>query len=153
MEEWLEARIKDKIGEDGTKGELFLETLRSHIPTMMLFCVPLFAFVLKLLYIRQRRYYVEHLVYALHIHTFAYLAVVVITLIGMGTQRVLPSLQVLLVVVLSIVAVAQVFLSIRRVYRQGWLMSAFKFLLGGFVYFFVLMIGIGITALITLAMP
>jgi hypothetical protein len=109
--------------------------------------------VLKLLYIRQRRYYVEHLVYALHIHTFAYLAVVVITLIGMGVQRVLPAVQVLVVVALSLVAVAQVFLSVRRVYRQGWFMSVFKFLLGGFVYFIVLMIGIGITALITLMMP
>ena len=84
FERWLETRIKDKIGEDGTKSKLFLETLRSNIPTMMLFCVPLFAFVLKLLYFRQRRFYVEHLVYALHIHTFAYVGVVVIVLLAMA---------------------------------------------------------------------
>jgi hypothetical protein len=64
-EAWFEERVKEKIGEDGTKVELFIETLRNNIPTMMLCCIPLFAFVLKVLYIRQRRYYIEHLVYAL----------------------------------------------------------------------------------------
>ncbi len=98
---WLEKRVKEKVGEDGTKAQLFLDTLRSNIPTMMLFCIPLFAFILKILYLFQRRYYIEHLVYALHIHAFAYMAAVVITLIGMGTLRLIPSLQPLIVVVLS----------------------------------------------------
>ena len=149
-EAWIESRIKEKIGEDGTKATLFVETLRDHIPTMMFCCVPLFAFVLKLLYFRQRRFYVEHLVYALHIHTFAYLAAVVIALIGMGAQRTIPAVQPLIVTVLSIVAVVQVVLSIRRVYRQSWFMTAFKFILGGAVYFFVLVFGVTVTALYTL---
>lgn len=153
FEKWIETRIKEKIGEGGTKAQLFLETLRSHIPTMMLACVPLFALVLKLLYIRQRRYYVEHLVYSLHIHTFAYVAVVVITLLGMAAQHWLPSVQMLLVFLLSLVAVVQVFLSIRRVYRQAWSMTVFKFLLGGAIYFVVLIFGVAVTAFITLVLP
>ena len=152
-EAWLESRIKEKIGEGGTRATLFVETLRSNIPAMMLCCVPLFAFVLKLLYLRQRRYYVEHLVYALHIHTFAYLAVVVIGLIGMGAQRTIPSVQPIIVFVLSIIAIVQVFLSIRRVYRQSWFMTTFKFVLGSSVYFFVLVLGVTVTAFITLIMP
>lgn len=150
FELWLESRIKEKIGENGTKAQLFLDTLRSNVPTMMLACVPLFAFVLKLLYIRQRRYYVEHLVYALHIHTFGYVAVVVITLLGMGVERVLPSIQPLLIVVLSFVAVGQVFFSIRRVYRQSWFMTMFKFMLGGAIYFAVIVLALAATAFITL---
>lgn len=150
---WLETRIKKKIGEDGTKAQLFLDTLRSNIPTMMLFAIPLFAFVLKILYVFQRRYYIEHLVYALHIHSFAYMAAVVITLIGMGLDRVLPSFQPLIVVALSLTAAVQVFLSIRRVYGQGWFFSMFKFFLGGVVYLVILSIGIGATAMITLLLP
>lgn len=153
FEIWLEGRVKEKFGEDGTKAEIFLETLRSNIPTMMLACVPLFAIVLQALYIRQRRYYVEHLVYALHIHTFVYVAVVVITLLGMGVERVLPAIQPLLVSILSIVAAVQVFLSIRRVYKQGWIKTTFKFAVGGVVYVFVLSFAVAITAFITLIMP
>lgn len=150
---WIEAKVKEKVGEDGTKATLFLDTLRSNVPTMMLCCVPLFAFVLKVLYFRQRRYYVEHLVYALHIHTFAYVAVVVITLLGMGVERISPSLQQVLIVILPFVAIAQVFLSIRRVYGQGWLMTTFKFLMGSLVYLFVLVLGVGVTAFITIILP
>ncbi|MBA2270121.1 MAG: DUF3667 domain-containing protein [Chthoniobacterales bacterium] len=150
FEKWMETRIKEKIGEDGTKVELFLSTLRDHIPTMMLCCVPLFAFVLKLLYVRQRRYYVEHLVYALHIHTFAYVAIVVITLMGMGAQRWVPTLQPLIVFALSLVGVALIFLSIRRVYRQGWFMTTFKFALGGMIYATVISLALTATAFITL---
>jgi hypothetical protein len=106
---WIESRVKEKVGEDGTKVTLFLDTLRSNVPTMMLCCVPLFAFVLKMLYLRQRRYYVEHLVYALHIHTFVYVAVVVTTLIGMAALRVVPTVQPLIMSVLAIVAAVQVF--------------------------------------------
>jgi hypothetical protein len=153
FEAWLETRIKEKIGEGGTRATLFVETLRSNIPAMMLCCVPLFAFVLKLLYFRQRRYYVEHLVYALHIHTFAYLAAVVIGLIGMGAQRTMPTAQPIIVFLLSAVAAVQVFLSIRRVYGQRWFMTTFKFFLGGAIYFFVLVLGVTVTAFITLIMP
>ncbi len=150
---WLEGRIKEKVGEDGTKGQLFLDTLRSNIPTMMLFCVPIFAMILKLLYVFRRRYYIEHLVYALNIHAFAYMAAVVITLIGMGALRVIPSFQPLLVVVLSLIATAQVFISIRRVYGQGWFFTTFKFFLGAVIYLVVLSLGIGATAMITLLLP
>jgi hypothetical protein len=153
FESWLETRIKDKVGEDGTKATLFLETLRSNVPTMMLACVPLFAFVLKVLYVRQRRYYVEHLVYALHIHTFVYVAVVVITLLAMALQRIAPGLETVIVTLLSFVVFAQVFLSIRRVYRQGWFMSTFKFMLGGVAYLTVLATALTLTAFITLLLP
>lgn len=151
--QWMETRIKDKIGEDGTKSKLFLETLRSNVPTMMLACVPLFAFVLKVLYIRQRRFYVEHLVYALHIHTFVYIAVVVITLIGMALLRVAPGVQPVIVTALSFVVTGLVFVSIRRVYRQGWFMTIFKFVLGGTAYVTVLVTALIVTAFITLLLP
>ena len=153
FETWLESRIKSKVGEDGTNVQLFIDTLRDNLPTMMLCCIPLFALVLKVLYFFQRRYYVEHLVYALHIHTFAYVAAVVISLIGMAAERWLPAVQLFFVLTLSFAAVVLVFLSIRRVYRQGWFMTTVKFILGGTAYFFVLVFAVMLTALVTLALP
>ncbi len=150
---WMERRIKDKVGEDGTKTQLFLDTLRGNIPTMMLCCIPLFAFVLKVLYVRKRRYYVEHLVYALHIHTFAYVSVVLITLLGLAAARWSETARVLIVSLLSFVVCAQVFLSIRRVYGQGWLFTTFKFLLGGFAYLLIVIFAVGATAFVTLLLP
>src|SRR5436190_1706225 len=127
FEIWLEQRIKDQIGEDGAKGKLFLQTLRSNLSTMMLFCIPLFAFILKILYLRQKRFYIEHLVYALNIHAFFYIASILVVLISIGLHTWIPGpLQVLLTVFLSLLVFVQIFLSIRRVYRQSWFMTMFK---------------------------
>ena len=71
---WLKRKVKEKIGPHGSNAQLLIKTLRDNISTMMLFCIPLFALVLKILYLRQRRFYIEHLVYALHIHSFFYIA-------------------------------------------------------------------------------
>ena len=154
FEVWLEQRIKDRIGDDGTKGKLFVETLRSNLSTMMLFCVPLFAFILKILYIRQKRFYIEHLVYALNIHAFFYIAVILVVLISIGLNLWIPGArQVLLTLFLSLLVFVQVFRSIRRVYRQGWFMTLFKFGFGGLIYLFVLAFAVAATAFVTIALP
>lgn len=150
---WMEKQIKDKIGDDGSKAKLFFDTLRSNIPAMMLCCIPLFALVLKILYIRQGRFYVEHLVYALHIHTFFYVAVIITSLAVMAANRTVPALAGWITSLMTIAIIVQVFLSIRRVYRQGWFMTMVKFLFGGFIYLMILVVGVGATALVTLLMP
>jgi hypothetical protein len=152
FQSWIEERVKEKIGEDGTKLQLFLSTLRDNIPTMMLFCIPLFALVLKFLYIRQRRFYIEHLVYAVHIHSFVYVATIVIALFAMAGEQWLPVYQPF-VVLLSLAVAVQVFLSIRYVYQQGWFFTTFKFLVGGIVYLFVLALALAVTAIVTFLMP
>jgi Protein of unknown function (DUF3667) len=154
FERWIEARAKEKMGEHGTKMGLFIATLSSNLPYMMLCCIPLFAFVLKVLYIRRRIFYIDHLIYALHIHTFFYTAVMLIVLATIGLIRVAPGpIAGWLITLLWIAFVTQIFLSIRYVYRQGWFFSIFKFLFGGFVYLIVLLAALGITFFATLVLP
>jgi hypothetical protein len=90
FEHWIEARAKEKMGEHGTKMGLFMSTLFSNLPYMMLCCIPLFAFVLKVLYVRRHIFYIDHLIYALHIHTFFYTAVMLIVLATIGLNRLVP---------------------------------------------------------------
>ncbi|MFL6519971.1 MAG: DUF3667 domain-containing protein [Chthoniobacterales bacterium] len=150
---WLEKQVKEKIGEDGARAKLFMETLRSNIPAMMLCCIPLFAFILKILYIRKGRFYVEHLVYALHIHTFLYVTVIITALLVMGADRTVPALAGWIKGLMACVIAVQIFLSIRRVYKQGWFMTMVKFLSGGLVYCVILIFAVAATAIITLILP
>ena len=78
------------MGEHGTKMGLFISTLFSNLPYMMLCCIPLFALVLKVLYVRRRIFYIDHLIYALHIHTFAYVGIMLIVLATIGLIRAAP---------------------------------------------------------------
>src|SRR6266511_268329 len=154
FERWIEARAKEKMGEHGTKMGLFISTLFSNLPYMMLCCIPLFAFVLKLLYIRRRLFYIDHLIYALHIHTFFYTAIMLIVLATIGLNRFAPgAIAGWLIAFLWIAFVTQIFLSIRYVYRQGWFFSIFKFLFGGLVYLIVLLTALAITFFATLVLP
>jgi hypothetical protein len=152
FEKWVESRAKEKFGESGDKAQLFFITLFSNLPYMMLACIPLFAFVLKILYIRKRIFYIDHLVYALHIHTFAYLATMLIVLITLWLNRSIPTIVGgWIIAALWITFTVQVFLSIRRVYGQGWFFTLFKFFVGGFIYFMVLCVALAATFFITLA--
>ncbi len=154
FEKWLEQRAKEKMGEHGSKMALFIATLFSNLPYMMLCCIPLFALVLKVLYVRKRVFYIDHLVYALHIHSFAYLAIMLIVLITLGLNRSIPgAFAGWIIAALWITFAAQIFLSIRRVYRQGWFFTVFKFFLGGFAYLIVLSVALATTFFITIALP
>jgi Protein of unknown function (DUF3667) len=154
MPKWLEKRAREKFGEHGTNIQLFLVTLVSNLPYMMLACIPLFACVLKLLYVRRRVFYIDHLVYALHIHTFAYVGIVLIVLATIGLNNVSPGpVAGWIITLLWIAFLVQIFLSIRRVYRQGRFISIFKFLFGGFVYLIVLVAALATTFFITVVMP
>ncbi|HEY2626580.1 MAG TPA: DUF3667 domain-containing protein [Candidatus Udaeobacter sp.] len=154
FERWLEAHAKEKFGERGTKLQLFLSTLFSNLPYMMLCCIPLFAFVLKILYLRRRIFYIDHLIYALHIHSFAYVGIMLIVLATIGLNRAASGQLARWIIALLWIAFAlQIFLSIRRVYRQSWFVSIFKFFFGGFVYLIVLSVALAATFFITLAMP
>jgi hypothetical protein len=153
FEHWIEARAKEKMGEGGTKMGLFINTLFSNLPYMMLCCIPLFALVLKVLYIRRRLFYIDHLIYALHIHTFFYAGTMLIVLGTIGLNRLVPgAIAGWLIALLWIAFVIQIFLSIRYVYRQGWFFSVFKFLFGGFVYLIVLVCALAVTFFLTIAL-
>jgi len=154
FERWIEGRAKEKMGEHGTKMGLFISTLFSNLPYMMLCCIPLFAFVLKVLYVRRHIFYIDHLIYALHIHTFFYTAVMLIVLATIGLNRFASGpIAGSMIAFLWIGFVTQIFLSIRFVYRQGWFISIFKFLFGGFVYLIVLVLALAVTFFATLVLP
>jgi uncharacterized membrane protein len=154
MPKWLEKRAREKFGEHGTNIQLFLVTLVSNLPYMMLACIPLFACVLKLLYVRRRILYIDHLIYALHIHTFAYVSIVLMVLAAIGLNNMaLGPIAGWIIALLWIAFLVQIFLSIRRVYQQGWFFSIFKFLFGGFIYLIVLVAALATTFFITVVMP
>src|SRR6266536_4927136 len=154
FERWIEVRAKEKMGEHGTKMGLFVSTLFSNLPYMMLCCIPLFALVLKVLYIRRHVFYIDHLIYALHIHTFFYAGIMLIVLATIGLNRFASGpIAGSMIALLWIGFVTQIFLSIRFVYRHGWFISILKFLFGGFVYLIVLVLALAATFFATLALP
>ena len=77
-----------------------------------------------------------------------------IVLVTIGLNRAVPGpTPNWIIALLWIAFVMQIFLSIRRVYRQDWFISIFKFFFGGIVYLIVLAVALAATFFITLALP
>jgi hypothetical protein len=118
-----------------------------NLPIMMFLLMPLFALMLKLLYVRRESLYIHHLVHAIHIHSFLYLALLLIV-VAIWTNF----LTGLFIPLLSAAFLVYVFISFRRVYAQDWFKTIVKMGILGFAYFFVLSVAFFFEALISLAL-
>lgn len=64
------SEFERKIAQLSANPKQAINKFFSLAPQMMLLLLPLFALLLKLVYIRSERYYMEHLIVALHSHSF-----------------------------------------------------------------------------------
>ena len=151
---WVERRAKEKLGPTGDRGDLFMKALISNLAPMVLCCIPLFALVLKILYVFKRRFYIDHLIFALHTHAFVFLSTVVIIGIGFLLEWEVPgALTPVVCTFLSFAVLVQLLISIRQVYRQNWFATLFKFALGSLIYSVLLGVAFVMTAFLTLLLP
>lgn len=113
---------------------------------MVLCCIPIFALVLKILYVFKRRFYIEHLVFALHTHAFLFLSTIIIIGLGFLLAWKTPALTAITCTLLSFVVLLQLLRAIRKVYGQRWLATLFKFALGSLIYAVLLGVAFACTA-------
>ncbi|MEO3879684.1 DUF3667 domain-containing protein [Rheinheimera fenheensis] len=64
------SEFERKIAQLSANPKQAINKFFSLAPQMMLLLLPLFALLLKLVYVRSGRYYMEHLIVALHSHSF-----------------------------------------------------------------------------------
>ncbi|MBC8122902.1 MAG: DUF3667 domain-containing protein, partial [Gemmatimonadaceae bacterium] len=111
----------------------FLADFEENISKAIFFLIPVFALLLKLLYIRSKRFYVEHLIFSLHFHTFALIILLLAALINSPTANVLAPLMMGI----------YLFIALREVFKQSCFKTLIKFSLLSSVYgvvvFFVLL--------------
>lgn len=120
-----------------TVGDIW-DAIEHRIPTLLFLGVPLFALLLKILYLRSGKYYVEHLIFSLHLHTWLFL----VFMLGNGYLKLAALgpgwLDNLVSWAIALWALWYVFRSFRVVYGQGRFKTAVKIILLGFVHAFAL---------------
>jgi hypothetical protein len=141
-----------RINQDPTA---FIEQMLSVAPQTLFFMLPVFALLLKLFYLFKRRLYTEHLLVALHSHAFIAFALLVI--VGLATLSAavadiawLAGTFDVLAALLWVWIPVTLFLTQKRVYGQGWMMTTLKFTVIGILYTILLTFGSILTLLLTL---
>lgn len=135
--------VREAVGEEeGTVAEFTLKTMtmimedsegtfrylsremRRLAPRTVFALVPFFALLLRVLYHRSGRYYVEHFIFALHLRAFVF-ALLIATLLIPGAWA---------GQILFIWALIYTFLALRKVYGGSRFVTALKFtvLVGGY---------------------
>ncbi|MBK8944344.1 MAG: DUF3667 domain-containing protein [Ignavibacteriae bacterium] len=108
---------------------IFWKEFVNQIPKVMFILLPLFALFLKLLYVRKKILYIEHLVFSLHIHTFIFIVLIISVFI--------PNTYIIFGLFLLILI--YLFFSLINFYQQSILKSSLKFLLLIILYLFSLL--------------
>jgi Protein of unknown function (DUF3667) len=113
-------------------GRAIISNVVQRAPTAMFLLLPVFALLVQLLYLRSRRYYVEHIVFSLHYHAFAF---TLNTLMVLFENTVIPA-------ILGLWLLLYLPLALHRVYRNNWIVTLAKSVVLGVTYLFVLSIAL-----------
>lgn len=108
MNQRMESNAK-KIKGDPNE---FVETMVSYLPQMMFLLLPVFALLIQFAYLLSPFHYLQHLVFALHYHSFVYLLYLLAQMVELLQVHVDGWLMLGLFVYLP--------LAFRRTYGSGW---------------------------------
>lgn len=151
--------LKRRINVVAEDPDLLFRQARTLAPQLMFVLLPLFALILKVLYLFARRYYVEHLVLALHTHTFMFASFVVLFALsgvrGWAAAMYIPAwagtLAFTLMVAVWVWIPIYLFLAQKRFYGQGWVLTTVKYLLTGTIYFMIMIFALVALILLSIA--
>jgi len=110
-------RLFGKALEDPRR---FAEAFTANLPRAFFILLPVFALLLKLLYLRRGILYLDHLVFALHCHAFGF--VVMAVLAPLAAAELPPPLRAALLLSLFV----YLFVALRAVYGDSWLAAGLR---------------------------
>lgn len=136
LPDWLQRRLTkerlkatcERIGADRgrTLGNLVLD----NIPVALIVLLPVMALALKVLYPLSRRYFVEHLLFFIHFHSFFFLILTLqIMFARFGDLIRLPDVATVLPIVAAALYVpVYLYKAMRLVYAQGRILTFLKYI-------------------------
>jgi hypothetical protein len=142
LPEWMQKRLTperlegicERIAAD--EGKNFGTLLLDNIPVALIVLLPFMALVLKGLYPLSRRYFVEHLLFFVHFHSFFFLILTLQILFSRvaGLAFVPEPISILVIVASSFYIPVYLYKAMRRVYGQGHLLTLTKYIVLAFAY-------------------
>jgi hypothetical protein len=163
MPDWVNDWVNDEIEQSPQKGkeieqnpDLIKDKVFDVLPATMIILLPIVALLLKFWYLFAKKYYIEHLIFALHSHSFLFVMVLISLLLGAVGDWLEPSGEGHLssairgvTIVIGIWIPLYFLFALKRVYQQGWAMTLAKYFLIGFSYLMLLSLATAFVALLS----
>lgn len=150
-ESGLERRILSKGERLNANPHLVADRVLRNLPLGLFLLMPLYALVMRLLYPFAGYVYLEHLIFALHVHAFTFLVLGLIMSLSFWVPGIAPSAR-LGWVYWMIFGYLLIYpwMAMKRVYRQSVAMTTFKYLMQALIYFVMLLSGLIFVVLATI---
>ena len=134
-----------------TKLNELISSVISQSIWSFLFMMLALGLILKLLYIRRKVYYIEHLIFSFHFHSFIFILGSLLLLIGWISPSFLTTFVIngQVDAILFVVVLIYMFIAMKRVYQQKWFKTFMKFCILNFCYLIIFTLFISISAVIT----
>ncbi|MGB5688578.1 MAG: DUF3667 domain-containing protein [Woeseiaceae bacterium] len=136
LPDWLKRRLTkerleatcERIGAD--EGKTLFNLVLDNIPIALIVLLPFIALVLKALYPLSRRYFVEHLLFFVHFHSFFFLILTLQILFSRfaGLVHLPEPIAVLVLVAASFYIPVYLYKAMRLVYGQGHFFTLIKYI-------------------------
>jgi len=160
---WVNDWVNDEIAESPQKGkdieanpDLIKDQVFDVLPAIMFVLLPIVALLFKFWYLFAKKYYVEHLIFALHNHSFLFVVLLIMMLANTFAGWQEPSEEGpfsaaanLLTIFLGIWIPIYFFISLKRVYQQGWGLTLLKYSCIGISYLVLLTFATTFVALLS----
>ena len=148
---WLQNSMRQSCVRNKQDNGVSLEhAFFATIPKMMFLFVPMMALVMLILYWRPRHYYVEHLVFFLHIHAAVFLLLLIQALLGWIALWAAWSIGEWVAAIIGFYSAWYVYRAMRVYYGQGRLLTFTKLCAVGFTYLIGFALTVSVTALVSM---
>ncbi|HEY7886079.1 MAG TPA: DUF3667 domain-containing protein [Cellvibrionaceae bacterium] len=144
MSEAFNRQLEEKVVLIAQEPQRGVDKFFSLTPQMMILLLPVFALMLKVLYIRRQHYYMEHIILALYSHSFVLQLLMLHACISWLLNSLSPAnflltpLGYLAALMLWIIPL-YLLIGQKVYYGQSWPVTAIKFVLAGLVYSLMLL--------------
>jgi hypothetical protein len=130
-------KLSGEHNEAKFRGKLF-----KNISIAMFLLMPLFALLLQIFFFRARKFYTEHLVLSLHLHTLLFITLLFLIGISMLTD-------IDLTIVLIASMLSYLFIALKNVYGGSWLSVGLKTLGITSIYLIFIMVSLFVSTIIS----
>jgi hypothetical protein len=138
-------RLKEGAIEALTDKNTFLQNLYRTISYVLFILMPVFALLLKLLYVRRRVFYIEHLMFSINMHSFMLLVFSFMIILGQIVKEKGEYITFMFILVPVYFTAGM-----KRFYQQGLWKIILKELILGFIYFIILLFSLLVAGYVTL---
>jgi len=115
------------------QGNSMVQYLFGKTTLALFFMMPFLAIFLKIIYVRSKKFYVEHLIFSFHYHAFIFLIFTMVILL-------IPYLGGGIIGLGFFIAFVYLFIALKRIYQQGWFKTLLKIFIISLIYLVLLTI-------------